>query len=217
MNAAHTKRFSWKKAFILSFAVGLLSTGVSIFAQSRIQVVQGLHIEESKPAVATSTVMGFGSSFEAPGEPVRLRIPVIEVDANIQSVGLSWKGNGEMDIPTNFADVAWYNQGPRPSMPGSAVINGHFDGKDVPKAVFYNLNKLAPGDVVEVEDKDGSIFQFKVVGRKTYNYDDSAGEVFYGDSSRRMLNLITCSGDWVKSKKLYAKRIVVFTELITTN
>ena len=167
--------------------------------------------------VSTSTApQGSGISFVVPALPARLIIKAIGVDADVQSVGLSWKGDGNMGIPTNFTDVAWYNQGPKPGMPGIAVINGHVDGKDVEKAVFYNLGTLKPGDKVEVVDKKGNTAQFRVVGSKTYDYDSPTEDIFIGDASKAQLNLITCSGDWDKEKKLYRQRIVVTAELVAT-
>ena len=165
--------------------------------------------------VSTSTApQGSGISFAVPALPARLIIKAIGIDANVQSVGLSWKGDGNMGIPTNFTDVAWYNQGPRPGMPGIAVINGHVDGKDVEKAVFYDLGKLKPGDVVVVVDKNGTETQFRVVGSRTYDYDSPTADIFIGDPAKTLLNLITCSGDWDKEKKLYNKRTVVTAQLL---
>ncbi len=120
-----------------------------------------------------------------------------------------------MGIPTNFTDVAWYKDGPAPGALGSAVIDGHLDGKDTPEAVFYNLDKLQLGDVVEVIDTNGEILQFKVVDTKVYDHDAVTTEIFAGDASKARLNLITCAGSWDKTQKLYQKRVVVFTELLT--
>ena len=120
-----------------------------------------------------------------------------------------------MEIPTNFTDVAWYNGGPRPGMPGSAVIDGHLDGKDVPQAVFYNLKLLQPGDLVEVVDDTGDVLQFRVVGSKIYGYDTTTTDIFSGDTSKAGLNLITCTGDWDKNEKIYTERLVVFTERVS--
>ena len=202
-----------KKAVLLSIGVGLLVAGLSVFIQTRGFDAQAF-VEE--PALASTTPQGSGTSFAQPAAPARLIIKAIGVDAAIQSVGLSWKGDGAMGIPTNFTDAAWYNQGPRPGMPGIAVINGHVDGKDVEEAVFYNLGTLKPGDKVEVVDKKGNTAQFRVVGSKTYDYDSPTTDIFIGDASKAQLNLITCSGDWDKEKKLYIKRTVVTAELVTT-
>ena len=115
-----------------------------------------------------------------------------------------------------LCDVAWYKGGPLPGMPGSAVIDGHVDGKNVPKAVFYNLGKLKKGDTVQVVNAGGETLSFKVINTKTYAYDDPAADVFASDVGVSRLNLITCGGTWIKAKKLYDKRVVVFTKLVTT-
>jgi LPXTG-site transpeptidase (sortase) family protein len=122
-----------------------------------------------------------------------------------------------MGIPTNFTDVGWYTGGPLPGMPGSAVIDGHLDGKNVREAVFYDLDKLAIGDLVEVADNQGQTLQFRVVATKIYDYDAITTDIFSGDTATSRLNLITCSGTWLKGEKLYDKRIVVFTELVAGN
>ena len=207
-----------KKAVFLIIGVGLLTAGLSLFLQTSGFTVQAFLPGGQTPATTTEAFApapaGNGSSYTVPGAPARLRIPAIGVDATVQSVGLSWKGTGDMGIPTNFTDVAWYNGGPAPGAPGSAVINGHLDGKEVPQAVFYNLGKLKPGDLVEVEDKKGMLLQFRVVETKLYDYDAPTAEIFAGDASKTRLNLITCTGDWLTTEKLYSKRIVVFTELV---
>ncbi len=139
-----------KKAVLLALGVGLLTAGLSVFLQTQLLSAETFSAEGSTPPVAAvAAAGGVGRSFEAPGTPSRLIVPAIGVDANIQSVALAWQGTGDMGIPTNFTDVGWYKAGPRPGAPGSAVIDGHLDGKNVREAVFYNLQKLKPGDKVE--------------------------------------------------------------------
>jgi LPXTG-site transpeptidase (sortase) family protein len=215
MNTDTTNRFSWKTAILLSLASGLLIAGLSIFLQTRGLTVEALSSALPSPAIAAPAAPGTASSFTAPGKPVRLIIPSIGVDAHIQSVGLYWKGDGTMGIPTNFTDVAWYNGGPRPGEPGSAVIDGHLDGRNVKEAVFYNLGELKQGDAVEVVDDAGKTLHFEVVAIKTYAVDAPTTDIFSSDPSEARLNLITCAGDWDKSLKSYNERTVVFTKLIT--
>lgn len=226
MDAKTTKPFSFKTALLLFLSVGLLAAGFSIFFQARSQAIQGASPSSSASSssagdpnlvTAAPAVVGLGSSFAMPGKPVRLIIPAINVNANIQSVGLFWNGDGEMSIPTNFTDVAWYNGGPRPGMPGNAVIDGHLDGHDVKEAVFYRLGDLAPGDLVEVVDSSGTIWKFQVVRLADYAYNASTTDIFSGDASKARLNLITCAGDWIKGQGIYNERVVVFTELITAS
>ena len=201
----------WTKGFLLSLSVGLLVAGLSVFLQSREATIQAFSAATSAPIATAAAPAGLGSSF---AEPSRLIIPSIGVDAHVQSVGLYWDGDGTMSIPTNFTDVGWYNGGPLPGALGSAVIDGHYDGKNVKEAVFYNLGKLTPGDLVEVVDNDGTTLKFQVVSVKLYDYNATTTEIFSSDTSHSRLNLITCGGSWDKAQGLYSKRVVVFTELI---
>lgn len=146
--------------------------------------------------------------------PVRLLIPAIGVRAKVQTVGLLANGVGEMAVPNNFTDVGWYGLGTLPGQLGSAVIVGHSNGRDVPEAVFFNLDKLVKGDKITVSDRFGQLLIFTVVSVKVYDFDAPTQDIFLGDESKARLNLITCSGNWLVDKKLYDKRTVVFAELL---
>ena len=147
--------------------------------------------------------------------PVRLIIPAIDVDAKVQLVGLDEDESGAMAVPSNFTDVGWYKDGVRPGMSGSAVIAGHFNGKKVSEAVFYDLAKLQVGDKVVIMSEESTEEIFTVVRVETYAYDASTTDVFTSADGKSKLNLITCGGTWMSEKRLYDKRTVVFTELLT--
>ncbi|MBX4200054.1 class F sortase [Candidatus Parcubacteria bacterium] len=141
----------------------------------------------------------------------QLVIPKIGVDANIQSVGLG-KG-GSIGIPTNFTDVAWYNGSAKLGTSGVSIIDGHLDGRYTPRAVFYDLSQLAPGDTVKVVTNDKT-YTYKVSHIEVYDYKSNPDEIFKNGDSKGHLNLITCTGDWVKNEKTYDERVVVFTDLV---
>jgi len=219
MSSAHTpseKEFSWKMALLVSSGVAVAVLLVSVALQSSGLNI-GLFNSESFFSSNSTSTNQIGSSFEMPSEPARLIIPSIGVDAHIQQVGLAWQGTGDMGIPTNFTDVAWYKDGPRPGAPGSSVIDGHYDGRNVERAVFYDLAKLKIGDVVEVVDTDGKRWNFKVTRVKTYASEADAEEVFSKDVNTPRLNLITCTGDWLPDEHTYTDRTVVFTELVNSS
>lgn len=206
-----TVKISAKKAVIFSVAAGIFAAGLTIFFQTHSQKWWSSAVEE---IVGPASMAGFGVSSDPPADPVRVRIPAIGVDAAVQKVGLT--ASGTMGIPTNYTDIAWYKDGPLPGAPGSAVIDGHLDGINTPRAVFYDLEKLKPGDLVEVEDANGKTRMFRVVESKYYDYKaSSTQEIFWGDASKARLNLITCTGDWIKANRTYDERVVVFTELVT--
>lgn len=149
--------------------------------------------------------------------PLQLIIPSIGVQAKIQHVGLAPTGTGEMAAPSNLTDVAWFKDGTIPGANGSAVIAGHLNGRNVPQAVFYNLEKLVVGDVIFINGEHGTTLTFKVIGIKKYRYNDPTDDVFFSDNTTARLNLITCAGSWMPAIRLYDERTVIFSELVTTN
>lgn len=166
------------------------------------------------PPESLQAVSTYERKEEAFALPVRLVIPNINVDAHVQSVGLAENGSGEMGIPSNFTDVGWYEAGVRPGMRGNAVIAGHFNGKTVKEAVFFDLQTLEIGDEVFIISADGNEVAFKVVKIESYDYDDATNDVFISNDGKARLNLITCGGQWLPHEKVYDKRTVVFTESI---
>jgi LPXTG-site transpeptidase (sortase) family protein len=140
----------------------------------------------------------------------RLKIPKINVDAAIESVGLT--SDGAMDAPKERTGVAWFNLGSRPGENGSAVIAGHYGWKNGEASVFDNLYKLRKGDTLYIEDEEGVIISFVVREMRTYDKDEDASDVFSSLDGKSHLNLITCEGVWDKVFKTYSKRLVVFTD-----
>ncbi len=146
----------------------------------------------------------------SPGLPVRLEIPKINVDAAIESVGITAKG--EMGVPKAPANAAWYNQGPRPGEKGNAVIDGHYGYKDNIPAVFDNLSKLRSGDKLYIQDGNGVTNTFVVRSSQSFVPSADASSVFRSSDGRAHLNLITCEGDWNPTQYSYSNRLVVFTD-----
>jgi hypothetical protein len=75
------------------------------------------------------------------------------------------------------------------------------------------LKKIRPGDNVEVTDEKGRTIKFAVISSAYYPYNQKAGEIF-GPARESHLNLITCAGKWLKDKKIYSERLVVFTKRV---
>lgn len=199
--------------FLLSLLAGGIGVGI-VFLTVFILASTETYTTQAVDSFQFETISnGPGTSTTA--LPVQLVIPSIGVAAQVQTVGLADGGSGEMGVPDNFTDVGWYQYGPRPGMVGSAVIAGHLNGKGVPEAVFFDLGDLDIGDRVSIIAQDGSTLTFEVVQMRTYTYDAPTDEVFVSTDGKVRLNLITCAGSWVQDEKLYDKRTVVFTELVS--
>lgn len=144
------------------------------------------------------------------GLPLSLSIPKINVDASVESVGLDAKK--AMDVPKDADNGGWYNLGPRPGQKGNSVIAGHYDRANGSPAVFWDLNKLTQGDKIMLKDDKGKERTFSVVRTAKYPYNDFPLQEVFGQSSKPMLNLITCQGAWNTGTRNYSERLVVYAE-----
>jgi len=145
------------------------------------------------------------------GLPISLKIPIINVDATIDNVGINL--DGLMAAPKSPASVAWYQLGTRPGEIGNAVMAGHFGiWENGEKSVFNNLNKLRLGDKIIVVDEFGTLISFLVRESKIYDSNSDATEVFSSTDGKSHLNLITCQGTWDNASSSYSKRLVVFSD-----
>lgn len=161
---------------------------------------------KSEPVLGTETR-------SLPATPRVLRIPKLDVEADVEVVGLD--AEKRMDVPKKDMNVAWYRLGPQPGDPGSAVLAGHFDARTGGPAVFYELGRVQKGDEVVVVDERGIERTFRVVDTAKYKDADFPIEkVFSGSKDKARLNLITCSGVFDQQAQNYSDRLVVFTELV---
>lgn len=177
---------------------------------SIIQTNQTQTLSAAQHPKTNKQILGLAAQKESQAFPVRLKIPKINVDAAIKSVGITPKG--EMEAPNNTVDVAWFALGPRPGEKGSAVIAGHLVGENREAGVFSNLYKLNAGDKLYVKDNKGKSIIFTV--RETHTYNPGYADDVFSSSDSAHLNLITCDGIWDGAKKSYTKRLVVFADIM---
>jgi sortase A len=195
-----------KKIFILLLIIGGL-VGSLLFlkpkaskdlpANSRAETTQTSPLEDDKKVVVE--------------KPSTFSIPSLNVNASVESVGLDKKGN--MDVPKDDMNVAWYNLGYKPGEKGSAVLAGHYDTRTGGPAVFYNLNKLKPGDSIFIDDENGNKLEYEVEETKTYPFDQFPLKAVFASNDEYRLNLITCEGTFNKSARNYSHRTVVYSKL----
>lgn len=145
--------------------------------------------------------------------PTHISIPAIQVDASVKDVGIL--DNGQMGVPEDPQVTGWFEPGAQPGSPGNSVIAGHVDSRTGP-AVFYDLNKLQKGDEIIVSDEDGGEKTYIVEKLESYPMDDSPIEKIFGKTDEKRLNLITCTGEFVRDLGGHQDRLVVFSKLKET-
>jgi sortase (surface protein transpeptidase) len=139
--------------------------------------------------------------------PVALVIPAIGVRAAVNSVGTS--RTGDLEIPTDVRMAGWFEFGPSPGEPGSAVIVGHVDSAAQGRGVFFRLRELGPGSTVTIRFDDGTQLSFRVVGRRSYPKTSLPPSVF-ARSGTPVLTLITCGGAFDWATHHYKDNVVVY-------
>jgi hypothetical protein len=144
-------------------------------------------------------------------DPERIVIPAIGVDADVIDLGL--QDDGTMEVPSDFAQTGWFDRGPKPGRVGPAVIAGHVDDRSGP-AVFYDLEKLEPGDEIEIHGEDGEVVTFVVRETQQHPKDDFPTEDVYAGTPGPELRLITCSGEFDQGERSYRDNTIVFAERI---
>lgn len=220
--------FTWAKlqiiAGLLLIALGIIVSTNSFVQASDDGVLQWSSIKSgvsdydmfgkllfssrSNPTLSVSDLkVGAG-----PVVPVRLRIPALNLDTNVEQVGVR---NGLMDVPSNVWNAGWLNSSPRPGDIGNAVLAGHKDSTQR-GAIFYDLYKLNVGDKIYVSDEGGYELIFEVTDKQTYLTQDAPLNRIFGPTADRQLNLITCEGNFLPNQLTYDKRLIVYTRLITS-
>ena len=143
--------------------------------------------------------------------PQKLIIPKLGIAAAVEYVGMDEKGN--MDVPRNDNNVAWYELGFKPGAAGNSVMAGHLDTRTGAPAIFYQLDSLEKGDRIQIIGTDGSTKEFVVTHKQTYPYNAFPLVEVFGTSDKPRLNLITCEGRYNSSERNYSHRTVVYSEL----
>jgi len=205
MQTRHTKKYQqhlvWRRLGVV--VLGLLTVAVlsATYVNSvRVSQSNSVPVVLDKPKVMTAL-------------PIRLAIPVIQVDAIIAYAGLT--PDGAMDIEKDPNKVAWYNLGPRPGEIGSAVIAGHYGFLNGKGSVFNGLHTLRTGDEISVINAQNVTIRFTVRESRSYDPTADTTEVFTSSDGKAHLNLITCEGTWVNAQNSYSDRRVVFTDKTT--
>lgn len=146
-----------------------------------------------------------------PARPVRLRIPVIDVNAPMTELDLDREG-ALRPPPADDPNLAgWYGQGTAPGAAGTAVTAGHVDMPGGSPGVFFRLGALSKGDTIEISRADGRTAVFTVGAVEVYDKKKFPNKRVYGNSDQPELRVITCGG-YVKDAG-YQANVVVYARL----
>jgi sortase A len=146
------------------------------------------------------------------GFPVRIVIPKIDLDTEVEQVGITYKGN--MSTPKSISNTGWYKYGTVPGEIGSSVIDGHVDNGFNMPGVFSELKKLSPGDDIYVRTDKKEELHFVVVEKEVYPFKEVPLQKLFNRNDLSRLNLITCDGEWIDEEQTDENRLVVYAKLV---
>lgn len=137
-------------------------------------------------------------------QKIGVKARVFQMDTNI---------DGSMQAPIGIYDAGWYTGSARPGISGAAVMDAHSSGP-TRQGLFGRLDQLTTGDVVEIELGDAKKISYRVMHKESVakeSVDMKKLLSVYGKASEG-LNLITCTGTWMKREQTYSNRTIIYTE-----
>ncbi len=201
-----------KKIFFVAFLtiisvlgiIGILSR--ALFYAPSDEIALPMEVQHFSATETSSKIDSEVKEVILPEHPLRLRIPRIEIDAKVQNVGITKRGN--MATPNNYRDVGWFKYGAVPGERGNAIVAGHVDNGLTLPGVFADLEDLKRGDLIYVDTVGGDTVRFRVTNMETYDYTAKVEEIWQGELDSKLI-LITCTGSWLKDAKTHAQRLVI--------
>ena len=147
----------------------------------------------------------------APDEPRILKIDRLGLAARIRPMGLN--SDKSIQAPKNINDAGWYQGSAKPGETGALFIDGHASGSSR-LGLFAYLDTLEKGDVVQLERGDGAKLSYRVVNVAVVPLKsiDMSKILAPYPGVEKGLNLMTCTGAWVKDANTLDHRVVVYTE-----
>jgi LPXTG-site transpeptidase (sortase) family protein len=146
------------------------------------------------------------ASSGTPTPPARVVVPGVGIDAALEPVGVDEERRLVVPPPER---AGWFDGRPVPGERGPAVLVGHVDSREGP-AVFHGLDRVRPGDLIEVVDADGALVRFEVERIEVVEKTDFPTADVYDPVDRAELRLITCGGPFDHETRSYRDNVIVF-------
>ena len=203
-SGAHLPRSADLNSPVLSAEKTNLQNYDMVMAPSEEPVAETPSIERSPEDTAQKNE---SEQNQGTGERVfeRIIIPSIKVNANVVAKPyseLSW------DISNLGHDVAALGDIPNQTSDNNLVFAGHVTVRNGSHGPFRYLFRLAPGDVVILEDED-YVYTY-VVREQILVYPEESSVL--NDTSHLQLTLITCT-TWDEETLTYLRRRITFADL----
>ncbi len=213
----------------LSFLAGLAMVGVGLYSYfGQGDSVRSAPVTSNRPFVS---IIPTPPPTVAPEPTIappaideaayQLIIDAIGVNAPVRRYGLDPVGVPIVPTGADANDVvAWYEFSAEPGRGSNSVFAGHVDWNG--HAVFWDLNKLAAGDVIQLKAQDGTELTYSVFDNFSVDPNDPASLQVMAPTPTDVMTLITCGGSWIPDSSeryggSYDARVIVRAGLVSIN
>jgi hypothetical protein len=149
------------------------------------------------------------ASFDAGGRtPVRVRIPVLRIDAALVPSAVD-VANGVLGVPQDIRRPGWWRDGAVPGdRAGAILVAGHVDSASRGAGAFYGLQSARRGTRVELRMRNGRRKEYRVVSVRLMPKEKLPTDI-YSRRGRPRLVLVTCGGPFDEATRHYRDNVVV--------
>ncbi|MCC6943832.1 MAG: sortase [Thermomicrobiales bacterium] len=172
---------------------------------------QGAHLALPHNRIAGILDSRIALSLAGGSRPVAISIDSIGLSAEIEVLEIV---DGAFQEPTTSDKVAWYKETGRPGVTGNMILAGHLNYWGDPEGVFFALDQVQEGDLVQIVDPLGGSHQYEVTSVELLDATSDTLQAIAAESDASTLTLITCGGQWDGGSQTYLQRTVVKAELV---
>ncbi|NMB56384.1 class F sortase [Candidatus Beckwithbacteria bacterium] len=202
--------------FVLIFSIPFYFFVISASGKQNLQQVKTTLAQTVQKKEASSSATSLPTPTPTPRAiPNKLQIPDLKVNTLILPVGYD-KQTGAMEVPEDAMHVGWYEYGFTPGEKGSAVMTAHYDTPTGALGIFATLAKLKENEYFYVDNDQGQQLQYQVTEVIQFPLDNYPEDKIWGEQDFSQVVLVTCSGVWNASSKLYSHRLAIFGKLVKT-
>ena len=142
--------------------------------------------------------------------PVRMRIPALSVDADIEATG--YDDTETMMIVPSADILSWLQEGPIPGNAGNAILGGHNRWKGTEGQLLY-LDELQIGDGMEIDYADGTGLRFRLESVFVYPLATADADTIMDLEGEARVTVITCKDPYNPATGTSDNRIIaIFKE-----
>ena len=167
---------------ILALVLGQFASGRLLPFPSLITIPKEIAVEDADDTPATDreplTVA-----------PVRMRIPSLAMDYEIQGTGADQ--NGTMQVVPSISVISWYKQSAIPGNDGNAIMAGHNTWRGE-RSPLYSMDDLPIGSEMVIEYEDGTVAYFMLESVFVYKLKTAPVDKILDMKGDARVTLITC-------------------------